>query len=103
MVLLAWLTGPSGWAIAAPMCLFMLGHGVHQPCGQSAAVAPFPQAAGAASALDGFFMMVAAFAVGQWLGQRMDGTVWPLVWGIGFWSALIALSAWTLVQRHVND
>lgn len=103
MVLLSWLGGPSGWAIAAPMCLFMLGHGIHQPCGQSAAVAPFPQAAGAASALNGFFMMVAAFAVGQWLGQRMDGTVWPLVWGIGFWSALIALSAWTLVQRHAID
>jgi DHA1 family bicyclomycin/chloramphenicol resistance-like MFS transporter len=48
-------------------------------------------------------MMVAAFAVGQWLGLRMDGTVWPLVWGIGFWSALIALSAWTLVQRHASD
>ena len=103
MVLLAWLTGPSGWAIAAPMCLFMLGHGIHQPCGQSAAVAPFAHAAGAASALNGFFMMVAAFAVGHWLGQRMDGTVWPLVSGIGFWSVLIALSAWTLVQRHGSD
>jgi DHA1 family bicyclomycin/chloramphenicol resistance-like MFS transporter len=82
------------------MCLFMLGHGIHQPCGQSGAVGPFPQAAGAASALNGFLMMVAAFGVGQWLGTRMDGTVGPLVNGIGFWSVLIALSAWTLVQRH---
>jgi MFS transporter, DHA1 family, multidrug resistance protein len=100
MVLLAWATVPSGWTIAVPMCIFMLGHGIHQPCGQSGAVGPFPQAAGAASALNGFLMMVAAFAVGQWLGTHMNGTVWPLVQGIGFWSALIALSAWTLVQRH---
>lgn len=100
MVLLAWTTVPSVWTIAAPMCLFMLGHGIHQPCGQSGAVGPFPQAAGAASALNGFLMMVAAFGVGQWLGTRMDATVWPLVTGIGFWSVAIALSAWTLVQRY---
>lgn len=100
MVLLAWVAVPNVWTIAAPMCLFMLGHGIHQPCGQSGAVGPFPQAAGAASALNGFLMMVAAFAIGQWLGTRLDGTVWPLVTGIGFWSVPIALSAWTLVQRY---
>jgi len=100
MVVLAWVAVPNLWTIAAPMCLFMLGHGIHQPCGQSGAVGPFPQAAGAASALNGFLMMVAAFAVGQWLGTRLDGTVWPLVTGIGFWSVAIALSAWTLVQRY---
>ena len=100
MVVLAWVAVPNLWTIAAPMCLFMLGHGIHQPCGQSGAVGPFPQAAGAASALNGFLMMLAAFAVGQWLGTRLDGTVWPLVTGIGFWSVAIALSAWTLVQRY---
>lgn len=100
LVLLAWTTVPSVWTIAAPVCLFMLGHGIHQPCGQSGAVGPFPQAAGAASALNGFLMMVVAFAIGQWLGTRMDGTVWPLVTGIGFWSVAIAASAWTLVQRY---
>ena len=51
-----------------PFYLFMLAHGVHQPCGQSGAVGPFPQAAGAASALNGFLMMLAAFAMGGWLG-----------------------------------
>jgi len=90
----------SGWAIAVPHALFMLGHGIHQPCGQSGAVAPFPQAAGAASALNGFLMMVVAFAIGQWLGTHMDGTVLPLTNGVWFWSTLIAASAWTLVQRH---
>jgi len=92
------------WAILLPQCLFMLGHGIHQPCSQSGAVGPFPRAAGAASAMNGFFMMVAAFAMGGWLGAHLDGTVYPMVFGIWFWSVLIALTAWTLVQRHgAND
>lgn len=90
----------SGWAIMLPQYLFMLGHGVHQPCSQSGAVGPFPQAAGAASALNGFFMMLAAFVVGNWLGTHMDGTVFPLAYGVWFWSVLIALAAWTLVQKQ---
>ena len=90
----------TSWAIMLPFYLFMLGHGVHQPCGQSGAVGPFPQAAGAASALNGFLMMVAAFAMGGWLGTHMDGTVFPLALGVWFWSVLIALTAWTLVQQH---
>ncbi len=90
----------SVWAIEVPFALFMLAHGIHNPCGQSGAVGPFPQAAGAASALNGFLAMVSAFATGQWLGAHMDGTTGPLVMGIMFWSVLIALSAWTLVQRY---
>ncbi|WP_394755331.1 multidrug effflux MFS transporter [Rhodoferax sp.] len=89
-----------GWALMLPQYLFMLGHGVHQPCSQSGAVGPFPQAAGAASALNGFLMMITAFAMGGWLGGHMDGTVRPLAFGIWFWSVLIALAAWTLVQRQ---
>ena len=88
------------WAIMVPFYLFMLGHGVHQPCGQSGAVGPFPMAAGTASAVNGFLMMVAAFFMGGWLGTHMDGTVFPLVYGVWFWSMLIALSAWTLVQKY---
>jgi len=90
----------SVWAIEIPFSLFMLAHGIHNPCGQSGAVGPFPKAAGAASALNGFLAMVSAFAAGQWLGAHMDGTTAPLVFGILFWSVLIALSAWTLVQRY---
>ena len=88
------------WAIMPAQLLFIIGHGIHQPCGQSGAVGPFPQAAGAASALNGFLMMLAVFAMGSWLGSHMDGSVRPLTLGVWFWSALIALSAWTLVQRY---
>ncbi len=90
----------NGWAIMLPYYLFMLGHGVHQPCGQSGAVGPFPHAAGAASALNGFLMMLIAFAVGGWVGGRLDNTVFALTNGVWFWSACICALAWTGVQRY---
>ena len=105
MGLLAWAGVQHVAAIMLPFYLFMLGHGVHQPCGQSGAVGPFPQSAGAASAMSGFLMMVAAFAMGAWLGRSLAGiaqaqaSVLPLTNGIWFWSVLISLTAWTLVQR----
>lgn len=93
----------SAWALMLPLYIYMLGHGIHQPCGQSGAVGPFPQAAGMASALNGFIMMLVAFGVGRWLGWRMDGSVWPLVQGLAFWSGVLALVAWTLVQRFGEE
>jgi len=89
-----------GWSILLPLYGFMIAHGVHQPCSQSGAVGPFPQAAGAASALSGFAMMVAAFAVGTWLGMNLDGTVFPLIHGMAFWGVCITLTGWILVKRH---
>jgi DHA1 family bicyclomycin/chloramphenicol resistance-like MFS transporter len=100
MAVLALAGLQSTWAIMLPMYLFMLGHGIHQPCGQSGSLGPFPQAAGAASALNGFSMTIAAFLMGGWLGTHMDGTVYPLIYGIWFWSVLIAIAAWTLVQKQ---
>lgn len=104
MGVLGWLGVQNTWAIMVPYYLFILAHGVHQPCGQSGAVSPFPHAAGAASALSGFSMMVAAFLMGTWLGVHMAAesvaTVLPLTNGLWFWSVLIAAVAWTLVQRY---
>jgi MFS transporter, DHA1 family, multidrug resistance protein len=45
-------------------------------------------------------MMVAAFAMGAWIGTHMDGTVKPLAYGVAFWAGLIVLTAWVLVQRY---
>jgi MFS transporter, DHA1 family, multidrug resistance protein len=91
-----------GWAVLLPVCIFMLGHGVHQPCGQSGAVAPFPHRAGTASALNGFLMMVGAFGMGHWLGRHMDDPLRALATGMGVWTTLIALVAWTAVQRYAT-
>jgi DHA1 family bicyclomycin/chloramphenicol resistance-like MFS transporter len=95
---LAGVTSP--WAICLPQLVFNFGHGVHQPCGQAGVVGPFPQAAGAASALSGFMSAAAAFLIGLWLGQAIDGTVFPLTLTLALFSVLTAAVAWTLVQRH---
>ena len=100
MGVFAWSGVHNLWAIMLPYYLFMLGHGVHQPCGQSGAIGPFPRSAGAASAMNGFLMMLVAFGIGGWLGLRMDGTVLPLTNGVWFWSVLIAAFAWTVVQKY---
>lgn len=99
MGVLAYVGVINVWAIMVPQVLFMVGHGIHQPCSQSGAIGPFPKAAGAASALNGFGMMVVAFAVGAYLGSHMDGSVKPLAYGVWFWSIAIALVAWTLVRQ----
>jgi len=100
MALNAWLGWHSFLALMGPFYLFFLAHGIHQPCGQSGAVGPFPKAAGAASALGGFLMMAIAFATGLWLGAAKDGSVLPMAQSIAFWSVCTALSAWLLVLRQ---
>ena len=101
VVALAWAGVHQVWALLLPQCLYAFGHGVHQPCGQAGAVGPFPQTAGAASALAGFVLAATAFGVGLWLGQALDGSVLPYALGLGFWACVTTLVAWTLVQLHV--
>lgn len=95
----AWIEAHHLGAILLAQCLFAFGHGVHQPCGQAGAVGPFPETAGAASALAGFVLAGTAFAIGIWLGQVLDGGLLPYALTVAFWSALTVLVAWTLVQR----
>jgi len=80
--------------------LYSWGHGFHQPCGQVGAVAPFPRAAGTASALAGFILAVVAFGMGLWLGRALDGSLAMLGWGVAVPAAVTATIAWTLVRRH---
>ena len=95
------LAGASSvWSLFLPQCVFVVGHGIHQPCGQAGAVGPFPEKAGTAASLSGFAMMLSAFCVGLWLGQRLDGTVYPLSLGVAAFGVGLAIVAWTLVQRH---
>jgi DHA1 family bicyclomycin/chloramphenicol resistance-like MFS transporter len=100
MAALAWSGIQNVWSLCLPFALYMLGHGVHQPCGQSGAVGPFPEAAGTAAALNGFLMMLVAFVMGSWLGTHMDGSARPLTYGVAAWSAVLALTSWTLVRRY---
>jgi DHA1 family bicyclomycin/chloramphenicol resistance-like MFS transporter len=88
------------WAILVPQYQYAIGHGIHQPCGQAGAVGPFPEKAGTAASLSGFVMTVTALLAGLWLGRTLDATVHPMTLGVGVFSVLLALVAWTLVQRH---
>jgi len=90
----------SVWAIMVPQLLFAIGHGIHQPCGQAGAVGPFPDKAGTAASLSGFSMMLVAFVIGLALGHAPGHTVYPVTLGVGASSIVLALVAWTLVQRH---
>lgn len=87
------------WAVLLPQWLFTFAHGVHQPCGQTGAVGPFPKSAGAAAALAGFVLAATAFFVGLWLGRALDGTTWPFALGVGLCALATTTIAWTLVQR----
>ncbi len=100
MGLLAVLGVGSTASVMLPFYVFMVGHGVHQPCGQSGAVNPFATTAGTAAALNGFLTMVVAFAISGWLALQPEGSVRPLTDGVWFWSVCIALAAWTLVQKY---
>lgn len=90
----------AAWAVMLPSWLFCIGHGVHQPCGQTGAVGPFPEKAGTAASLSGFWMMAVAFAVGLFLGQTGGDTVYPMTLGFATLALALCAVAWTLVQRH---
>jgi MFS transporter, DHA1 family, multidrug resistance protein len=96
-----WLSGlHSVWAVLLPFYTIAVGHGIHQPCGQTGSIVPFGKAAGTASAVNGFLMMVLAFATGAWLSQHADGSLMPMVMGMWFWTACIAAIAWIPVQKY---
>lgn len=99
---LAWAGVQQVWAVLVPQCLFIFGHGLHQPCGQAGVVAPFADAAGSASALAGLMLSLVAFAVGLWLSQALDGSTQPLMLSLAVWSAATSVLAWTLVRRALR-
>lgn len=88
------------WAILVPQYLYSIGHGVQQPCGQAGAIGPFREKAGTAASLSGFVMMATALGAGLWLGNSINGTVYPVTLAIGAFSVALVTVAWTLVQRH---
>jgi DHA1 family bicyclomycin/chloramphenicol resistance-like MFS transporter len=100
LCLLVYNDAATATGLVLAMYPMILAHGIHQPIGQSGAVGPFPLSAGAASALNGFLMMLAAFITSGWLSRSIDGTLFPLAHGVAFWSIVLALTAWTLVQWH---
>lgn len=92
----------SPWAQILPFYMISIGHGIHQPCGQTGAIGPFGKAAGAASALNGFAMMMTAFVTGAVLSFAFDGSARPMIFTVWFWTVCLSAVAWTAVPRHGN-
>lgn len=78
IVLLGILEIRTGLAVALPAFLWMFGHGLHFPQSMAGAVAPFPQTAGAASSLIGFYQTCAGAIAAFIMGVLHDGSALPL-------------------------
>lgn len=82
MAFFAWTGQVTVLTIVLPQMLAMVGVGFVFPNSQAGAIGPFPQMAGAASALVGFFQMGVASVVGLAIGHAFDGTARPLATGV---------------------
>lgn len=77
IVLLGYMQIRTGLAVALPALFWMFGHGLHYPQSMAAAVAPFPQNAGAASSLIGFYQTTAGAIAAVTIGALHDGSAIP--------------------------
>lgn len=91
MAVLAFAAPPNALAIIAPVAVFMAGAGMVLPNAMAAALGPFPQMAGAASALLGFAQMGVAAMVGVLVGQLSDGSARAMAAAIAL-GCLLALA-----------
>ena len=87
-------------AIVVPMFFMLLGHGLVQPSGQMGAISEFPRKAGAAAALLGFTMFIAAAISGWWVGAINDGTTLPLALTVAAITTLTAASGVRLLRAE---
>lgn len=78
-----WLAPHSAVPLLVGHAVYVLGHGIHQPCGQAGSVGELPRLAGRAVSWSGFGMMMAAFCVGQIASRFVDAEfsngAWPMV------------------------
>jgi len=108
MAVLAWagVAVPSATGIAAvvgPMVVYMIGMGIVMPNAQAGALGPYPQIAGAASALAGFLQMTVAAAVGTALGLLYDGSAVPMASLIAAMGVATLLSFVLLARRSQSS
>lgn len=102
MAAFAWTGAVTVLSIVLPQMLAMVGVGFVFPNSQAGAIGPFPQMAGAASALVGFFQMGVASIVGLAIGHAFDGTARPLATGVAVSGFLMLVFFLTLVWPARN-
>jgi DHA1 family bicyclomycin/chloramphenicol resistance-like MFS transporter len=89
VILLVSIFDASFLPFLAGMCVFLLGMGIVNPLGTAQALSPFGEKAGAASALLGFWQMMAA-AIGVWLAASVSHEA---MFGLGIVLAVASLLA----------
>ena len=101
---LGWLIWPGA---VLPLLLghavYVLGHGIHQPCGQAGAVQDLPDLAGRAVSWSGFLMMFTAFCAGQiaslFAPPDMRWGPWPMVLPLLLAGVVLMLLAFRALPR----
>ncbi|TNE35388.1 MAG: Bcr/CflA family efflux MFS transporter [Alphaproteobacteria bacterium] len=90
-------------AVVGPMILYTFGMGVVLPQSQAGGMAPFPEKAGAASALMGFMMLGLAALLGYLVAYFYDGTQISMTTSIGIMGLTSALSYRLVLDRRIKN
>lgn len=95
----------SSLSLVIPMALYLAGLGLVLPQSIAGAMTPFPERAGAASALLGFIQQTAAALCGVAVGHLLGASAWPLaiaVAAMGCASLLLWISTRGLRARYAT-
>ena len=87
----------SAASIVVPMAVYLGGMGMVLPQAFAGAMTPFPERAGAASALLGFIQQGASAICGAIVGVLLGSTAWPLVGAVAF-MACASLVLWVATR-----
>jgi MFS transporter, DHA1 family, multidrug resistance protein len=97
-ILLVAIITPTFWAFLAAMSTFLLGMGIVNPLGTAQVLSPFGEKAGAASALLGFWQMMAA-AIGVLLAATVSQEAMLALGIVVTAASLLASGLYTLRAR----
>jgi len=90
----------SAWLICGAMGIVTAGFGFLFPNCMAGAVAPFPERAGAASAMCGFLQMTVAAIAGTVIMALYDGSALPMAASVVGFIAASLISYWALIARR---
>lgn len=88
----------SAAALVIPMAIYLAGLGMVLPQAIAGAMTPFPERAGAASALLGFIQQCAAALCGAVVGLLLGDSAWPLAVAVAA-MGLATLGLWMSTRR----
>jgi DHA1 family bicyclomycin/chloramphenicol resistance-like MFS transporter len=97
-ILLVSMFDPRFFPFLGGMCVFLLGMGIVNPLGSAQSLSPFGEKAGAASALLGFWQMMAA-AFGVWLAATVSHQAMFALGIVLTVASLLALVLYTMRKK----